>query len=169
VAALPEDVVRAHVADEMSAAGAWAARQHHELAFDADALTLRLPLLGKQPAAGAAERYLLTGAFDGYRAVPPAWRFVHPDTGEDIGQAGYPANDGGEPTSIFLAHERGVICAHFNRLAFAKHSGPHGDWGDETNWLNAASGYTRAETIADMLARIELGVRSSTARMAPLP
>jgi hypothetical protein len=173
VALLPDHIVRAHVAEELEAARRWAARYDHELAFDESTLTLTVPLLGAALIGSAPERYLLKGVFDDYRVIPPAWRFVHPGNETDVGPPAYPtATAGRRGTSIFLATgpTGAVICAHFNRLAYAEQQGPHGDWGAQTNWLNPpTSSYTRAETVGDMLARIDLEVRESAGRMAPLP
>lgn len=175
MAQLPQDVVHAYVAEEMAAAEAWATRCGYDLSYDADALTISLPLLGADPGGGdGGERYLLTGVLDDYRAVPPAWRFVHPDTAADIGPPAYPAGPNPNPRGSTLFTTGGptgaVICAHFNRLAYAEHDGIHPDWGPPNNWLTLPpSAYTRAETIGDMLARIELEVRESPGRMAPLP
>lgn len=172
---LPEDTVRAYVAAEMAAAKAWAARNGLALAYDEDTHRLKVELQGApDPNTGLAERFVLHGSFEDYKAVPPAWWFVHPDTGADIGPPAFPLgptpNSRGSSLFIGSGPTGAVICAHFNRLAYAEHAGPHGDWGPPTNWLTPPpSQYTYAETIADMLARIHLETRESTARMAPLP
>ncbi|MFC0028006.1 hypothetical protein ACFFMM_00510 [Micromonospora chaiyaphumensis] len=58
------------------------------------------------------------------------------------------------PGSIF--HPNRLICAPWNRLAYAEHGGPHPDWGALTNWKTAGAGYTKADTLADMLSQIHL-------------
>ncbi|HMJ35621.1 MAG TPA: hypothetical protein VK501_17055 [Baekduia sp.] len=172
---LSEDTVRAYVAEELPAAKAWAQRRGRQLSFDEEALSLTLPLYGPRASDnGDPEAYCLRGTFDDYRAVPPTWWFIHPDSEADIGPAAYPASPSPHPrgSGLFLASgpTGAVICAHFNRLAYAEEQGPHGDWGATTNWLNTPpSNYTRAETIGDMLARISLEVDESQGRMAPLP
>lgn len=177
---LPVEVVRVCVAEEMTAARAWAARHNHTLTFDAAELTLTMPLLGPTTDGAGTERYLLKGTFVDYRAVPPCWWFVHPDTGADIGRPVYPQPPAPHPRGSALFIQGGptgaIICAHFNRLAYneqledgGQQEGVHGDWGQPTNWLNLPRDqYTRAETVADMLARIELEVNDSTGRMEPL-
>jgi hypothetical protein len=60
--------------------------------------------------------------------------------------------------SIF--HSSGVICAPFNRLAFAEHAGPHGDWGGPANWLSVRR-TVRATNLAEMIAQIEAHLTSS--------
>jgi hypothetical protein len=181
MALLPVDTVRAYVTAEMAAARAWAARHDHTLSFDEAPLTLTMPLLGPARDGDGTERYLLTGTFEDYRALPPRWWFVHPDTGADIGPAAYPAQPAPHPrgSGLFIgtANSGAGICAHFNRLAYfedledgQQHTGIHSDWGQPANWLNLPPDqYTRATTIADMLARIELEVNDSAGRMAPLP
>lgn len=173
MALLPPGTALAYVTAELPGARAWAARRGYEFVFDESTLCLRLPLVGRSANGSAGERYLLKGNFDDYRAVPPAWQFVHPDTGADIGPSAYPAPPQPNPrgSGLFLASgpTGAILCAHFNRLAYTEEQGPHGDWGPPTNWLNPPpSAYTRAESVGDMLARIELEVRESTARMAPL-
>lgn len=166
---LPAATVKATVAAELPAAHAWAKRQGHELNYDAETLTLRVWLEGPD-----GERYLLLGMFEDYQTLPPAWRFVHPDTTEAIGSAAYPAPaqpyPRGSPLILDSGADGAVICAHFNRLAYTEEGGPHGDWGGLSNWQNTeGAGYTRATTIADMLARIALDVADSNGRKAPLP
>jgi hypothetical protein len=101
---------------------------------------------------------------DGYPAIPPAWTCrdedgvvtpaAFPVAGTLVGVAG----------SVF--HPNNVICAPWNRLAYASHGGPHGDWGELTAWKNAAAAQTQAHTIADMLdtLRLHLAVSPGTAR-----
>ena len=166
---LPNPVVHASVAEEMAAVLAWARRSGLELDFDESELSLAVELMGAVGVNDVRERYALRGVFNDYRAIPPAWTFVHPDTGSDVGPPAFPKSAGNQ-SSIFISGGRlgAVICAPFNRLAFAELGGPHDNWGAQTNWLNAGAGYTRAETIADMLARIATGVGETTERMAPL-
>jgi hypothetical protein len=179
VALLPVETTRAYVAEELAAASAWAARHDHALTFDATSRTLTMPMLGPATRSGDTESYLLMGTFEDYRAVPPVWWFAHPLTSEDIGPAAYPLPPMPHPRGSGMFIRSGptgaVICAHFNRLAYheeqesGQRQGVHGDWGEPTNWLNLPPDqYTRAETIADMLARIELEVNDSTGRMEPL-
>jgi hypothetical protein len=58
-----------------------------------------------------------------------------------------------------------MLCAPWNRLAYAEEGGPHGDWGSALGWLNTRS-YTQAQTVADMLAAVESHLRSSPGRVA---
>jgi hypothetical protein len=56
--------------------------------------------------------------------------------------------------SIF--HPNRLICAPWSRPAYGEHGGPHSDWGGQTNWTSAATGYTKADTLADMLSQIAM-------------
>ena len=157
---------------EITPALAWAERNGYHLEYDIEALTVRLPLEGATNGETAAERYLLVGSFEGYRTLPPSWRFLHPDSEEDVGPPAYPAAPQPNPfgTGLFIAGgpTGALICAHFNRLAFAEVGGVHGNWGPLTNWQNPPTDYTVALTIGQMLQRIVLETRISTSRMAPL-
>lgn len=171
---LPPATVRAHVEVEMESAAAWAERHSHDLHVDEGGLSVGLRLRGPRSDGSGEEAYLLRGSFEDYRAVPPAWWFVHPTTEADVGPPAYPGAATPAPRGSHLFITGGptgaVICAYFNRLAYAEEQGPHGDWGAPTNWLSPPpSNYARAETIGDMLARITLEVRESAGRMAPLP
>jgi hypothetical protein len=172
---LPVETVQAYVLDEIEGAAAWAKRRGYDLDFNENDLALAMMLEGPSNNSGT-ESYLLKGTFVDYRAVPPAWWFAHPETGEDIGPPAYPAaplaNRRGSSLFISGGPTGAVICASFNRLAYGAEQGPHGeeDWGPPSNWLGVSQpSYTRAETIGDMLARIEVEVRESPGRMAPLP
>lgn len=148
--------VEAH--DEMPAALAWTRGKGLDLQYYAEALTVSLALTGPP-----GEPYLIIGEFDRYRLLPPIWRFVHPRTREVIGPAAFP-----RPQQASVLHSNGVICAHWSRLAYAEHNGPHADWGAATTWQEPKTG-TVALTIPDMLARLVWEVRVSNGRMAPLP
>lgn len=162
----PHLIARAFVErpDELPAAIVLSKRRGLLLEYDRASLTVRLRIEGPAPELDAPpEPYLITGTFDDYRALPPIWRFVHPVTGADVGTAGYPAHSGES-----VMHPSGVICAHWNRLAYSDHGGPHPDWGGPANWQNPVTG-TVALTIPDMLDRLTRDVAASRGRMAPLP
>jgi len=167
VAQLPKETVKALLAQEseMPAARAWAHRRGLELDYDAEAITLRLALVGPGAAPGAGpEPYLITASLEDYDVLPPIWRFVDPRTGAVIGTAAYSHPDGSS-----VLHSNGLICAPWSRLAYASEGGVHPDWGALTGWKTAAPTYTQALTIPDMLERITRDVRHSKGRMAPLP
>jgi hypothetical protein len=136
---------------------AWAARHGWTLEFDLDALTVAGVVT--HPADGVGQLYLL-GDCSGYRAVPPAWTFVDPDSGATI-QHAFPAR--GRGATIF--HQKLIICAPFNRLAYKECGGPHADWSGPSNWLHVTRG-VKAPTIADMLNVINAHLQYSPGRMA---
>lgn len=105
---------------------------------------------------------LLRGDFADYRAMPPIWLFLEPETGEKTRRAWPAAGSVDGQASIF--HSNVVICAHFNRAAYSVEGGPHGNWGALTNWLNVREG-VHAENVGEMLAVIALHLRASPGRM----
>lgn len=161
----PHVLARAFVEadDEMPAAMAWAARRGLQLVYDPVELTVSLALRGPADADGEVEAYLLHGSFDGYRLLPPIWKFMHPITGADVGLCAYP-----RPTGASVLHSGGLICAHWSRMAYSQHGGPHGNWGAPTAWQQPVEG-TVALTIPDMLDRLGREVQDSRGRMAVLP
>jgi len=176
---LPESTVRAYLAQsgEIPTALSDARGCGLEPNWNEDDLVLRLPIRGPTAprpgetppeAANIAEHrwtesYLLEGIFDDYRTLPPIWRFLDPRTGDNIGTAAYPS-----PRGPSVLHSEGLVCAHFNRLAYADHGGPH-PWDGAQGWQNPVEG-TQAMTISAMLAHLIWEVRyNSNGRMASLP
>lgn len=167
MALLTPEAARAYLEaeDELPAAVKWALRRGIALDVDVEALGLTARLTG--PAAEAAapqEPYLLVGSFEDYRVMPPRWRFVDPRNGVDVGSAAYP-----RPLGSSILHGNGLLCAHWNRLAYHEEGGPHNDWGGLEKWQNPPAGTSIALTIPDMLQRIVREVAASSGRMAPLP
>lgn len=153
---VPAETTLAIVTPELALAKVWAERHGWEINFDPDALLLSCH--ATHPAKN--ESLHLTGALDGYRALPPAWRFLD-KTGQHV-KAAYPAPGAlpGGKSSIF--HTQPVICAHFNRLAYSEGDGPHkGDWKSAINWLAITGDMVRATTLAEMLQAIEVHLRFS--------
>lgn len=108
------------------------------------------------------EPLCLVGRVDGYKAMPPAWDFVDPQTQEPDPRA-FPSG-GNVPGGGSIFHNSRVICAPFNRLAFGDYGGPHGKWSTE-GWLEIR-GNVRAATLAEMLNVIATHLRFSPGRMA---
>ncbi len=152
--------------DEIPGALRWAAYYGLEHTWDKKALLLTVRLIGGSDREREREPYLLIGTFEDYRAMPPAWRFLDPRTRQDIGLPAYPAA-GPFPLGSVL-HSNGVICAPWNRLAYADRGGPHSDW-NAANWQTAAPQHSSARTIPDMLARIRAELTISPRRLASLP
>jgi hypothetical protein len=170
---LPAEVVGAYVEEELPGARAWADREGLTLNLEPERPSLRVALEGPGAEGEDPERYLLEAMLDDYRALPPLWRFLHPDSGEELGASGFPAAPAtpiGGP-SIFIANgaHGAVICGHFSRRAYADEGGPHGEWGGPSQWETIREGQVVARTLGDMLHRISLEVAHSVGRMAPLP
>ena len=132
---------------------AWAERKHIDM--DTRLLTKRIirVVLVQET---TSEQFFLQGNFDDYKELPPIW---------DWWDEGWSKNDGlylnpkpqGTPfgSSIFLNHNnKGIICTHFNRLAYSIYDGPHSDWGGPIQWVTAGPKYVHAVTIGDMLQSI---------------
>lgn len=168
MALLPLAAVQARLREELPPVEAWAERRGLPTSWDEAALTLRVEMVGPDQ-----DAYLLEGDLEDYPTLPPSWRFLDPRDGERIGDAAYPRSaepsPRGSPLIIGGGGEGVVICAHFNRLAYSQEGGIHGDWGPPANWQNQVGAYTYADTIADMLARIELEVVDSAGRRGELP
>jgi hypothetical protein len=154
---VPAAVTLAVLNQEVPAAQRWAAR--HDWTIETDLDALQLTAITRHPA--DRSELVLIGEFTGYRAVPPAWRFVDSTTGQTTSRA-FPAP--GSPrggSSIF--HSMPVLCAPWNRLAYTETGGPHGDWGAAADWLKVRN-TTQAHTIADMLATVNAHLRYSPGR-----
>jgi hypothetical protein len=167
MAVVPHEIVLGYLDDrfEIPAALVWADYHRLDLRWDRDDLSLSLRLSGRSES-DREEPYLLTGWFEDYRVLPPAWRFLDPRNGNLIGLPAYPL--GNWPTgSIF--HGNGLICAPWSRDAYADRGGPHNDWTDATLWETIGPQHSQATTIPDMLARIHAEVQASVQRIAPLP
>lgn len=155
---VPRAVSRAALVAESPAVRAWAARKGWKVTINVR--DLRLTARMKHPA--DAGQLILRADLTDYRLLPPAWMFLDA-RGHDRIPAAWPRPGpvlGG--SSIF--HSVGVICAQFNRLAYADYAGPHPNWGAASNWPNITEG-TRADTLADMLQVIRVHLASSPGRM----
>ncbi len=164
------DVTRVVVETEMEPALSWAARHGWELQLDASAL--RLTALMAHPA--DKHPLALVADLNGYRGVPPAWEFVDRETRARDRHA-FPKGaplfaPPGQKASIFTEYQgTPVVCAPFNRLAFADGTGIHGNWGASSGWLSLivdGGDIVRASTLGEMLATIELHLRVSPGRYA---
>jgi hypothetical protein len=168
VTVLPATDVRAVVEVELDAARAWASRNGAGLEWIPDELELRMTLSQLE----TNELFFFRGRFDDYQAIAPHWQCVSATwLGGDV-LSDYPKPKEGLPrASIYLVHtvagaRTPVICAPFNRLAYAEHKGPHGDWGAPANWLAAPQAHVRATTIPDMLSVLQLHFLATRGRHA---
>ena len=153
---LPPSAARANVEAELDAVLAWAARWGWVALWVPDTLMLSAATY-HVPVRRIVE---VTAQCDGYRALPPLWRFVRPGTAE-TGLAWVPASG---PSSIF--HPNGIICAPWSRLAYKDLGGPHDDWGGPPAWLQVGPPNSVAQRIPDMLSTIDIHLRQSPGMMA---
>ncbi|MGQ0678173.1 MAG: hypothetical protein ACT4OM_00690 [Actinomycetota bacterium] len=145
--------------EELEAAQGWAARNRWTLAFNEKDLVLAA--MRAHPVDNG--QLLLEASCDQYRALPPAWRFVDPETREPTA-ASTPRGDSFKGRASVI-HSVGVICAHFSRTAYKQHheAGPHDAWGELTSWEEVKEG-VQAHTIAEMLAVINQHLQWSKGR-----
>jgi hypothetical protein len=157
---VPEETTRALIEGEAAGIEAWAAR--HGWSVEVDRVRLGLAATVPLPADGSL--LVVLADLRGYRALPPAWRFIDPLTGQS-GPSAFPSAGTlpGGKGSIF--HSNAVLCAPWNRLAYQDEGGPHDDWAGATNWLNVEGDVTRARNIAEMLSAIDVHLRHSPGRM----
>lgn len=129
------------------------------LVMDDDGLEVRASF--SHPRGGGL---ILLGDFRDYPALPPIWRFVDADGGSPLPVWPSAGAIPGFSSIFIIAGNQPIICAHFSRLAYGEHGGPHGDWGGATRWRDIQQG-ARAETLGDMLAVIARHVAASPGRM----
>ncbi|MEZ0357998.1 hypothetical protein [Mycobacterium sp. SA01] len=150
-------ITRAVLAAEMPAVTAWASRRGWTI--EADAPSLRLSAATVHPVVQTV--IVFCADLTGYPATPPAWTCLN-GTGH-AASAAFPVAGSRAGLSGSIFHPNGVICAPWNRLAYAVHGGPHNDWGDLTGWKTVTGGVTQAHTLADMLTTLALHLSASRA------
>ena len=155
---VPPEVSLAILEGELPGARRWAEDLGITIRWDAEALSVCAEFV--HPRSG--DTFYLRGRFNEYRALPPVWEFCSADWGEAEKKEFYPKPVAGGT----LFHPHGVICAHFNRRAYRILGGPHGDWGDATQWTTVAKGYIKAHTLVDMLQAIHRDFPQTEGRMA---
>jgi hypothetical protein len=157
-----DEIARVLVDAEMPGARTWASRKG--LAIELSACGLQLMVVLTQHS--TAEQFYLLGTFDNYRVLPPRWRFTDSAYSASDSPSYYPAVVNSGVTPMFIRSGAGaVICAPFNRLAYADHGGPHGDWGGPPLWLAAGAAYIQGHTIGDMLSAIYREFSRSSGRL----
>jgi len=143
---IPKEITIATVVDELHGLKNYVTRHGWQMHWDVDALILTFT--GQHPNDGT--KMLIIADINGYRALPPAWFFKDPfDGAQHKTFFPKPGTTRGGSGSIF---GNNIICAPFNRLAYQKYGGPHGDWGPEC-WLNV-KGHIRETNLAGMFASI---------------
>lgn len=155
---VPKDVTIAVVEGELPAAQAYAARHGWRLDWQAEQLIVLAE--GSHPADKTPMRW--KADVTSYRALPPIWSCFQGDVkNNEINWKPRFPKGGTLPGGVgSIFHSSGLICAPFNRLAYAEHSGPHKDWGGSAEWLNVR-GKVRATTLAEMLAQIVVDLTCS--------
>ena len=159
------EIVLAYLDQEIPAAIAWAKETGLTPEWNPADLSFSLRLHGRGEN-DTVEDYLLVGTFEDYRVEPPTWRFLDHRSGANIGPAAYPL---GEWPNGSIFHGNGLICAPWSRDAYGDRDGPHANWGAATQWQTVGREYVQADTIPDMLARINAELGRSPRRMQPLP
>jgi hypothetical protein len=151
-------VTLALVQAERSGAEAWAQRNGWEIEFLLD----RCQLKGSTKHPADAKPLWLTADLSGYKAIPPAWRFVNREGVEE--KSAYPA-PGPVHGKASIFHSNPVICAPFNRLSYKDGDGPHAsDWGDAVRWSSISGDFATPKTLADMLMVIDTHLAFSPGR-----
>jgi hypothetical protein len=155
----------AHVEAELPGALAWAERQGVQLLWLPEELAVHAIL--RQPETDLL--FFLAGEFDDYRELPPIWRLCSADWKSAGSKEHFPRPLNSFPlgSCMFIVGEVGpVVCAPFNRLAYAEYKGPHGDWGGPTQWLSAAPGHIHATTLGEMITAVHLHLQYTRGRMS---
>jgi hypothetical protein len=158
---IPKAKTIAVVEHQLRGAKAWADRNGVDLEWAREELELRAVLT--QPSTG--EKFFLRGKFDDFPALPPKWTFCNSDWEKCGSKQFFPSRDG-TPFGGSVMHGQGLICAHFNRLAFDEHGGPHGNWGGPVQWITQKDDTVYADTIGDMLSVIQRDLKHSEGRMS---
>jgi len=91
------------------------------------------------------EAYEFEISLDDYRALPPAFELRHLATGERGTRRCYPKG------GLGYFHNQPVLCAPWNRKAYAALGGPHSDWA-MAQWSTYRPNHTR---LGDILALIQ--------------
>ena len=155
---VPKRVTQILVDSEARIVDRWAQRNGWTVNINLE----RLEIIAEVPHPKDNDPLFLHGDLSGYRAIPPAWRFV--DESGNVTKAAFPAaGPVNGKSSIF--HGNVVICAPFNRLAYKIAGGPHEDWGEWTGWFVVTGDFAKAYTLAEMLSIINVHLQFSPGRM----
>lgn len=155
---VPTETTLAVVDVELAVIRGYADR--HRLTVEWNPTDLVLNVHGEHPAND--DPVQIRGDLVGYRAVAPAWTVFCPDTDGRFPTAGNLPNGKG---SMF--HGSGVICTHFNRLAYGVHGGPHKNWGGPGAWLDIRE-QVYATTLGEMLKQIVVHLKYSPGWTSPV-
>jgi hypothetical protein len=147
--AVAPDVTRAHVEDELNEARGWAERHRWSINWRSEQLILEVTMRSVID----EEIYELEATLRDYRALPAAFELRHLVTGERGTHRCYPKG------GLGYFHNQPVLCAPWNRKAYAALGGPHSDWA-MAQWWTYRPNHAR---LGDILALIQelLNDRSS--------
>ena len=106
-----------------------------------------------------SERYVLELMCDNYRALPPYIEFRYPTSEERGTHRCYPGGGRG------YFHNQPVICAPWNRKAYASHGGPHSDWA-MASWATYRPNHAQIGDMLVLLQELLDDPSSYTGRMA---
>ena len=147
------------VESEARIVDSWAKRNGWTVNIDLN----RLEIAAEVPHPKDNSPLFLHGELSGYRAIPPAWRFV--DESGNVTKAAFPAPGPVVNGKSSIFHGNVVICAPFNRLAYKVAGGPHEDWGEWTGWFVVTGDFAKAYTLTEMLSIINVHLEFSPGRM----
>lgn len=135
------DVTRAHVDAEISQLDPWAKLHGWGVTWDSESLLLTVGMRSKVD----EECYVIEMKLDDYRALPPLIELVHPTLNERGTRRCFPGGGRG------YFHSNPVVCAPWNRKAYAAHGGPHADWA-MASWATYRPNHSQ---IGDMLVLLQ--------------
>ncbi len=160
---IPRDTTIRVVERELEGAHTWATRHGVSLKWHPDKLEIHVEM--EQTSTG--DMFYLLGRFENYREEPPEWLFCDERWVGIVDRKYFPQPQSVSIGSTFLSNspKAPVICAPFNRLAYAEHDGPHNDWGGSAQWITPKSGSVYAAKIGDMLQVIRRDLNASNGRM----
>jgi hypothetical protein len=138
---LPADMSQQYLESELSSISAVRYTFGWDLTVNMSALRVTAELKSFRD----DERYVLDMEFDNYKAWPPYLEFREWDTGKPGTKRAYPKGGRG------YFHPNLCICAPFNRKAYSRYGGPHGDWNIE-NWMSLTPTIT---TLGDILILVQ--------------
>jgi hypothetical protein len=150
------DVSRAHVEDELKEAEPWGLLHGWNHSWEPEGLLLRTEMLSKVD----RQKFVIEFTFANYREFPPYIEFLHPDTNERGTHRCYPKGGRG------YFHGNPVICAPWNRKAYAAHGGPHSDW-VMSQWAAYRANHSKLGDILALLQELLDDRAGYGGRMAP--
>jgi hypothetical protein len=106
------------------------------------------------------QEFLVEFDVSNYRELPPSIEFLHPSSGERGRPRCYPKGGRG------YFHAQPVICAPWNRRAYAANGGPHADWA-MSGWASIRPNHANLGDILVLLQELLNDKTGYGGRMAP--